>query len=174
MEQTSDSDTNPAMLATIVFNKILNQIQTSNLNFQVQISPFSAFISLRKTFVKDKSGTLRIPTAISSTTNSRMEELVAKNLQVEKDLLILQNKYEEVSDDREKAYEAIKELRNNQEKHTLSQELAAENNRLREIIEKKDVQLEAKKEETFLLQARLEQNEKESIKHLSEAKNKNI
>ena len=173
MEQTSDSDTPPAMLASIVFNRILNQIQSSNLNFHVQISPSSAFISLRKTFVKDKSGTPLIPSAISSTPNLGMEELIAKNHILEKDLSILQKKYEEVSNNCEKAYEAIKELENNQENHAISQKLAAENNKFREIIEEKNVQLDAQREEAFLLHTRLEQNEKESIKHLSEAEDKN-
>ena len=173
MEQTSDSDTPPAMLASIVFNRILNQIQSSNLNFHVQISPSSAFISLRKTFVKDKSGTPLIPSAISSTPNLGMEELIAKNHILEKDLSILQKKYEEVSNNCEKAYEAIKELENNQENHAISQKLAAENDKLREIIEEKNVQLDAQREEAFLLHTRLEQNEKESIKHLSEAEDKN-
>ena len=171
MEQTSDSDTNPTMLASTVFNKILNQIQTSNLNFQVQISPFSAFISLRKSFVKDKSGTLLIPTATSSTTNSSMEELVAKNLKIQRDLFILQNKYRDAIKDCEKVSDA-KELENNQERER--QKLAAENIRLREIIEDKDKQLEAKADEAFLLHARLENAEKDAIKHFSETKDKNM
>ena len=168
MEQTSDSDTNPAMLASIVFNKILNQIQTSNLNFQVQISPFSAFISLRKSFVKDKSGTLLIPTAASSTTNLSMEELVAKNLKIQKDLFILQNKYKDAIEDREKASDAFRELDKTKERER--QKLAAENIRLREIIEDKDKQLEAKTDEA----GRLENAEKEAIKHFSETKDKNV
>ena len=168
MEQTSDSDTNPAMLASIVFNKILNQIQTSNLNFQVQISQFSAFISLRKSFVKDKSGTMLIPTAASSTTNLSMEELVAKNLKIQKDLFILQNKYEDAIEDREKASDAFRELDKTKERE--QQKLAAENIRLREIIEDKDKQLEAKTDEA----GRLENAEKEATKHFSETKDKNV
>ena len=163
MEQTTDSDTHPTMLASVVFNKILNQIQSSNLNFQVQISPFSAFISLRKSFVKDKSGTLLIPTATSSTTSSSMEELVAKNLKIQKDLFILQNKYRDAIDNCEKPSDERDR-----------QKLAAENVRLREIIEDKDEQLEAKTEEALILHARLENAEKEAIKHFSETKVKDV
>ena len=89
-----------------------------------------------------------------------MEKLIAKNHILEKDLSILQKKYEEVSNNCEKAYEAIKELENNQENHAISQKLAAENDKLREIIEEKNVQLDAQREEAFLLHTRLEQTRK--------------
>ena len=41
------------MMASIAFDNILKEIQTSNLNFQLQVSPFSAQISLKKSLVKD-------------------------------------------------------------------------------------------------------------------------
>ena len=68
MEQTADSDKHPisTMCATKVFNNILNQIQISNLNFQLQLSPFSAHISLRKSFVKDRIGAFLQPTIQSN------------------------------------------------------------------------------------------------------------
>ena len=54
MNKIKDSDLNPTMLAT--FDNIIKQILSSNLNFQIQISPFSANISLKKTPIKDKLG----------------------------------------------------------------------------------------------------------------------
>ena len=59
MEKLSDSDL--TMLAATSFNGILNLIQNSCLNFQVQLSPYSALISLKKSFVKDKEGSLILP-----------------------------------------------------------------------------------------------------------------
>jgi hypothetical protein len=56
MCQIKDSDLNPTMVASQTFDSIIKQILTSNLNFQLQVSPFSANISLKKTPIKDKSG----------------------------------------------------------------------------------------------------------------------
>ena len=46
------------MAASKKFDYILHQIQHSSLNFQIQVSPFSAVISLKKTFIRDKSGVI--------------------------------------------------------------------------------------------------------------------
>ena len=61
MEQFTDSDTNSAMLASNVFYKIIEQIQSSNLNFHLQLSPFSAKISLKKSLIRGKAGALLLP-----------------------------------------------------------------------------------------------------------------
>jgi hypothetical protein len=61
MDKLYSSDKNPTMLASSTFDAIIKQIQTSHLNFHLQISPFSAIISLKKTLIKDKSGTFLLP-----------------------------------------------------------------------------------------------------------------
>ena len=73
------------MLASAEFNKIIRQIQSSNLNYQLQISPFSAYISVRKTFAKDRSGNLLLPKTISSVPSVSMDNFDAKNSQLEND-----------------------------------------------------------------------------------------
>ena len=55
MNFSANSDENLTMLATEAFDQILETIRTSCLNFQMQISPFSAVISLKKSLIKDKS-----------------------------------------------------------------------------------------------------------------------
>ena len=59
----TDSDMNltTTMLASRAFDKILQEIQSSNLNFQLQMSPFSAQISIKKSLVKDRRGFTRHP-----------------------------------------------------------------------------------------------------------------
>ena len=42
------------MVADEAFNLVLEQIRNSKLNFQLQMSPFSAWISLKKSFIKNK------------------------------------------------------------------------------------------------------------------------
>ena len=62
MQQITDSDCkNSAMHATEAFKQILDKIQSSNLNFQIQVSPFSAQISLKKSLVKDRAGNILHP-----------------------------------------------------------------------------------------------------------------
>ena len=47
---------NSTMAAGAVFESILQQIQSSNLNFKITLSPFAAEISLKKTPVKYRNG----------------------------------------------------------------------------------------------------------------------
>ena len=61
MEEVIDSDKTTAMLASTVFYHIINPIQSSNLNFQLQISPYSAKILLKKSLVRDRAGALLLP-----------------------------------------------------------------------------------------------------------------
>ena len=92
MEQIENSDEYSAtMLAMNAFDHIINEIQTSNLNFQMQISPFSAMISLKKSLIKAKSGALhstsfKTPTQRIPSSEAVIADLVAKNIQLEKDL----------------------------------------------------------------------------------------
>ena len=61
MEGNRISDLDSTMLAQTKFDKILEQIKESNLNFYIQMSPFSASISIKKSFVKDKFGNILLP-----------------------------------------------------------------------------------------------------------------
>ena len=102
MDEFPDSDRNPAMLASIAFENVINQIRTSNLNFQLQMSPFSACISLKRSLVKEKSGAFRLPPApksLTSSTESEIAKLVKKNLQLETQLVEINEKYARAVDD---------------------------------------------------------------------------
>ena len=52
----NSSELNPTLVAAEAFNSIVQQIQCSNLNFLIQLSPFAANISLKKIPLKDKTG----------------------------------------------------------------------------------------------------------------------
>ena len=73
MDQLINSD--EKMAASLTFQHILTQIQDSNLNFQLQVSPFAAVISLKKSFVKDKSGVPLPRMRHLSDTSSKIEAL---------------------------------------------------------------------------------------------------
>ena len=64
--------------ANYAFNNVLHSIQNSCLNYHIQMSPFSAVISLKKSLVKSKSGSPSFPTmsdANSSVSSANREEL---------------------------------------------------------------------------------------------------
>ena len=93
MKQINDSDYNPAMFASTAFETIITQIQHSNLNFQLQMSPFSAQISLKKSLITERTGVSRLPPP-------NFEPDVT-NFAMKSDLDNLKLKYARVVDDRD-------------------------------------------------------------------------
>ena len=59
MSQTIDTDLE--MAANSTFSSILNEIQLSNLNFKIEMTPFAANIILKKSVLRDKNGFAAIP-----------------------------------------------------------------------------------------------------------------
>ena len=113
MEQQikSDNHFNSAMLASRSFENILHMIKTSNLNYFLQLSPFAAQISLKKSLIRDKSGfpfAQPVSTFLDSTSN--VTDLLNKNRALESKLSSLQNDYEAAIDDCATAHAMIKEL----------------------------------------------------------------
>ena len=151
----TNSDT--TMLASKAFHDILNRIQSSNLNFQLQISPFAALISLKKTLVKDKSGAYLLPPSAPILRDDDFENLVAKNRELERNILDLQKNYEKVAKDCAKTYEFL-------------QNTESENEILKKAINDKDIMLENTKIEFLRLQNKLEKAENEMVNHFAESK----
>ena len=107
MQQFTDSDfKNSAMPASNVFHEILDQIQSSNLNFQLHVTPFSAQIYLRKSLVKDKAGITRPPVS------PEIEKLVERNEKLQNELTMLQSNHNAVMNNYMNACETIKTLEN--------------------------------------------------------------
>ena len=105
------------MVASRTFDSILQQIQSSNLNFQLQISPFAANISLMRSPVKDRTGTPilqpKLPSQSPSETVAEIAVLASKNIQLEKDLNSLRLVHEGAIEDCEAAYNKIRLLESN-------------------------------------------------------------
>ena len=51
-----NSELDLKMLASHSFDKVIDFVKQSNLNFQIQLSPFSAIISLKKSYIKNING----------------------------------------------------------------------------------------------------------------------
>ena len=52
----SKLDSDMKMAASVKFASFLSEIQASNLNFKIELSTFSAVITLKKTAIKDSDG----------------------------------------------------------------------------------------------------------------------
>ena len=76
------------MVAAETFENILMQIQNSSLNFKLELSPYAAKISLKKTLTTDKSGIPIFPRA-----NCETVALAAKNRQLENELFYMKNQF---------------------------------------------------------------------------------
>ena len=113
MDELKTSDLSATMVANRAYDSILEQIQTSNLNFHLQISPFSTLISMKKTPVKDRTGVPILP--LHRPPQSSLAEiavLASKNVKLEKDLMSLRQEYESCAEDCEAAHMTIKSLKN--------------------------------------------------------------
>ena len=89
--KTSDLDANSTMKAAETFENIILQIQNSNLNFKMNLSPFAANISLKKSLVINKSGIPLLPKATAVDNNIAI--LIEKNRQLENELFRVKNEF---------------------------------------------------------------------------------
>ena len=92
--------------ASETFDKIIDCVKTSNLNFCMHLSPFSANISLKKTFIKDRAGVYLSAPIIS---DSSLQQKVNNFETVIDDLNM---RLEKAQKEREQAYETVRILEN--------------------------------------------------------------
>ena len=79
--QMSDSDMK--MAAEKIYNDLIDKITNSKLNFQMQLSPFSACISLKKSLQKDRAGTYVAPSFLEKVDENDKLLVRIKNLEGE-------------------------------------------------------------------------------------------
>ena len=109
MLETIDSDV--TMLAADIFNKLVNQIQNSCLNYQLMLTPYSASISLKKTFVKDKTGRTILPTDLKDTLCDFPKKSDNHYSKLQQELDSSESKQHELSRELEAAYAMIDVLK---------------------------------------------------------------
>ena len=96
------------MEASSTFKTLIQQIIESNLNFKLEQSPFSAVISLKKSFAKDKSGKILPSSPINTTTLYRVRE---ENQILNRKVIFLENVINTLKTDFEKAVDECEEVR---------------------------------------------------------------
>ena len=104
MSRNTDSELKFTMstAATETFDMILDCVKKSNLNFCLQLSPFSANISLKKTFVKDKAGVYLDPPPFFTVPISS-DSLLLQNSDLEKKV----NDLETIVEDLKSLYQTV-------------------------------------------------------------------
>ena len=139
MEESVTSDkTNHTMLVNATFHHILEEVQNSSLNFQLKVSPFSAIIALKKSFIKDKSGNLLLPSPRYASSEN-IGVICERNKQLEKDMKMLAEMHEHVVNNCENAYEIIKSLKEKQQEEKIKVKEATPNNENQLVAEIKNL-----------------------------------
>ena len=147
MEKIINSDLHHyKMLTAQAFNKILDGIQKSNLNYQIQVSPFSAFISLKKSLIKDGDGSLLLP-PVQTADGADIVKLVTKIQHLENNLTVQKSDYNKAMDELADTREELRRLHLNRTEVTTSLEI--ENKTL-----KQETKALAKKVENKALEAK--------------------
>ena len=93
---SSDSELTMAVNAT--FNSIVHEIQLSNLNFMVNMTPYAAYITLKKSTQVDRNGS---PLSPSPPVVCQLEQAVRGKYEAEMQIIRLKGAIEELTKDKD-------------------------------------------------------------------------
>ena len=113
-DQIDNSDKNITMIATTVFDDLVGRVKASNLNFTIQMSPFSAYISLKKSFIRDKAGAFVLPTPADTVNFGKEAEydtLKSDNFKLQKEVKSLKSMNQTLMDELACSKAMIKDLK---------------------------------------------------------------
>ena len=103
-------------------DNIIHAVKTSNLNYSLQESPFSVYLSIKKTFIQNKHGDLLLPkyygNIVEETKQLRAE---FENIKSERDALVLDTS--ELHTELEKSRTHVQELMEKSEQQQYAREL---------------------------------------------------
>ena len=103
------------MAASTTFSSILNEIQLSNLNFTIKMTPYAAYITLKKTVQKDMNGTLATPAPpllfLLSQAQEQALRLQVENSELRSTIATLEMKYDGVRNENVQLFEAVEEMK---------------------------------------------------------------
>ena len=134
------------MAVDATFSSIISEIQLSNLNFSLQITPFSAYITLKKSVIKDQNGVQAVPSPPI--------------------LFLLQQAHQKMAELREETEQLKIKLDAAEKKNDI---LVNDNAVLAEVIAVSNNNLEASNATNNALHAKLEEAEKQVLE-ISSAK----
>ena len=132
------------MAVDATFSSIINEIQLSNLNFSLQITPFSAYITLKKSVIKDQNGNQAVPSPpilfVLQQAQQTIQELREENEQLKIKCDATEKKNDILVNDKATVVEALAVSDNN-----LAASLATNNSMHSELeaAEKRIIEIEA-------------------------------
>ena len=148
------------MSASQTFEAVLTTIKSSNLNFHLQQSPFSAVICIKKSLIKDKSGNLLVPPPSEAemivSLKSENQKLSSKLVQLENVVSKLQGNLEDAVLDSENIYKSKQILEN--ELCSVRKNLKIKHEVLKDDLTKKDQEID----KLNILNRKLEEKEIEA------------
>ena len=182
--KATDSDKTITMMASQKFYSILQEIQLSHLNFQLQLSPFSAVISLKKSFVREKDGSVRVPPHFGDkVSEADLSDYKGDNQKLVRELDTLRGKYAELVDDCASKTEELVVAKNSivglenkivkaeSEAHRLFEENKAQLNILKKQIKLQNSEIEGHMKEANSLKKHTKEKEKEISKLQGKSQN---
>ena len=151
----NNSDLNSTMsAAAVAFDRIVQLIQSSNLNFKLELSPFAANISLKKTPVKDVTGIPFLPHVPNHPGSAEFEALKTKNVKLENEIIRMKHDYDNAIKECETARDMLKKVQikteqcENSDREILVNKLyeevtilEKENEQLKDVIENKNEEI---------------------------------
>jgi len=142
IEESTDQFINSesTMCAAKVFQDILFKIQSSSLNYHLQVSPFSAVISLKRTFATDKTGAVQpFASCLHKTSDINEQTLIAKQ---KRQIIDLENELTNLKFEHEASLNKIQLLEN---------EIMVKKEREVAVCDETDSKVQQKEETIFLL-----------------------
>ena len=90
------------MYASASFEAILTEVQSSNLNFRLEISPFSAVIHLKKSLLKNHQGESEVPLRLPKFL--QLQELLTQNTAFKNKIFDLENTLQSLKDEHDSVF----------------------------------------------------------------------
>ena len=142
------------MAASKAFDQIIDCVKSSNLNFCLQLSPFSATISVKKTLIKDKAGFYLSPSIPDSSVHAKQDIFSIKIKELEDMVADLKLRLADSVTECEKVNETLAGLEN---KLKIKQESEESNeNDLENHLEKKIAEVSLLSDEKQQLREKLD------------------
>ena len=151
------------------FGSILNEIQLSNLNFSLQVTPFTAYITLKKSVQKDVNGVPATPSPpllyLLQQAQQVILQLQGENSKLKTSVATLEEKTKSAINENDVLVDTVKEV--NEE----AAGLAAINNNLRDKINEAEKESSKIKSEKIMLESKIKEARKKYDVELNDLQN---
>ena len=157
---------------------VLNSVRTSSLNFSVQETPYSIYLTIRKSFSKSSDPQAQFLMAEQSDTIIDIESLSKKLSSSESEILSLKNKFEEAINECEiytKEIEALgKKIKNSEQKNNVKEKALKDKDDLINLLKKENIDTKDKCNDSEMKLKELEKVVKSKSKEIHDIKKEHL